>query len=41
MRLSFNIPTDHFVLQYFDPVGWAMWPVKIPPPEMTLGTTLG
>jgi len=30
-RLIFYISTDHFVLQFFDIVGWAMLPVKIVP----------
>jgi len=28
MRLILYISTDHFVLQCFDTVGWAMQPVK-------------
>jgi len=29
MRLVLYISTDHFVLQCFDTVVWATWPVKI------------
>jgi len=29
MRVIRYIPTDHFVLQCFDTVGWTMEPVKI------------
>jgi len=29
MRLVLYMSTDHFVLQCFDTVGWAMLPVKI------------